>query len=89
MSTLSTTLIAIAAVGVLFVVLPVATDVYLRFRGRRKVTCPETHGAVEVSVDAWHAAATALPGPPRMYVTDCTRWPERERCGQTCMADAR
>lgn len=88
MGTPSTTLIAILAIGILFVVLPVAADVYFRFRDRRTVICPETGRAADVSLDAWHAAATALPGPPRLHVIECTRWPKRAGCAEKCVANA-
>jgi hypothetical protein len=86
MGPLSTTLLAIALVGVVFVVLPIVLDVYYRFRDRRIVRCPETGGDAEVGVDAWHAAATAIPGPPRLHVTACTLWPERAHCAERCVA---
>ena len=76
----------IVAIGVLFVVLPVAMDVYFRFRRPRTVACPETGLAEEVQVDAWHAAVTAVPGPPCMYVAKCTRWAHRAGCKQRCLA---
>jgi len=61
---------------------------YRLYRGKRIVTCPETGKPVGVDVDAAHAAATAsLSGPPDLRLTDCTRWPERETCGQECLAE--
>jgi hypothetical protein len=83
------TLAAIAAVGLLFVVMPVVTDVYLRFRARRTVGCPETGLAAEVQIDARRAAATAIPGPARLRVVACSLWPERAGCAQKCLAHAR
>lgn len=78
-------IMAIAAIGLLYVALPVMAGVYFRFRRRRTVTCPETGLPEEVELDAWHAAATAIPGPPRLFVTACSRWPEHERCRQECV----
>lgn len=60
---------------------------FSRFRGKRIVTCPETRKPVGVDVDALHAAATtALSGPAELRLKDCTRWPERENCGQECLS---
>jgi hypothetical protein len=77
----------IAAIGVVFVVLPIAMEVYFRYRRPRIVACPETGLAEEVQVDAWHAAVTAVPGPPRLYVAECSRWAtKRGGCMQRCLA---
>lgn len=78
----------IVAIGVIYVALPVMAGVYVRFRGRRTVACPETGLAEEVGVDAWHAAATAVPGPPRVYVATCTAWPRRAGCDRRCAPQA-
>jgi hypothetical protein len=82
------TLAVIAAIGVIYVALPIMADVYFRFRRRRTVTCPETGLAENVQVDAWHAAATAMPGPPDVDLTSCTAWPKRAGCEQRCMASS-
>ena len=58
---------------------------YLQYRGERIVTCPETRKPVGVAVDAVHAAVTAPFGGPELRLKDCTRWPEREGCGQECL----
>jgi len=82
---LRTTLMLIAAIGLLYVVLPVAIEAFFRFRGRRGVTCPRTGVTAEVTIDAWHAAATAVPGPSRLHATDCSLWPEHAGCAQNCL----
>ncbi len=59
---------------------------FIKYRGKRIVTCPETKTEVGVDVDALHAAATApFGGGPELRLKDCTRWPERETCGQECL----
>jgi len=78
-------ILMIGAIGFFYVVVPVALAVNRRFRGPRTVVCPETGGAAEIELDAWHAAVTAMPGPPRLHVAACTRWPERARCRETCL----
>lgn len=60
---------------------------YRKFGGRRLVTCPQTHAAAAVSVDAWHAALSSASGEARLRVSDCSRWPERRDCGQGCLAE--
>ena len=81
------TALLIVAIAVVYVALPVMADVYARFRGRYTVVCPETGLPAQVRLDAWHAAMTAIPGPPRRYVEECSRRPEHAACGQECLSD--
>ena len=60
---------------------------YRRYRGTRVVTCPETRKTVAVEVDAAHAAVTDLAGAPDLRLKSCSRWPERQDCGQECLAE--
>lgn len=60
---------------------------YLKFRGKRLVTCPETHLTAAVELDAKQAAREAFSQKPRMQLSECTRWPERKDCGQECLAE--
>ena len=87
MASLLTLVALIVAVGALYVVAPVVADAYRRFRGPRTVTCPETHAATEIELDATHAAASAAFGKRDLQVTRCARWPEHEQCGQQCVAE--
>jgi len=59
---------------------------YMRYRGKRLVTCPETHQAAAVHVDAGKAATTALIGKHEVRLDQCSRWPERRNCGQDCLS---
>jgi hypothetical protein len=45
-----------------------------RFSGEMIVTCPETHRAASIRLDAVHAAATSLTGEPDLRVKSCNRW---------------
>jgi len=63
-----------------------ALGTYLKFRGKRIVTCPENHRPVGVRVAAGKAAAQATIGAPHIRLKECTRWPEKEGCGQECLA---
>ena len=79
-------------VGVLFVLslIPFAVlgaRTYFRYRGTRVVTCPETKGPAAVRLDIAHAAATAASDQNELRVRTCSRWPERQECGQQCLAE--
>src|ERR1035441_10634226 len=55
------------------------------FRGKRLITCPETHNTEAIDVAAKEAALTALFGEPTLRLDRCSRWPERQDCGQECL----
>jgi hypothetical protein len=76
-------LAAFAAVVALFVF--VAARVYLKFRGVRVVTCPETAARAVVAVDAGHAALSAAWDKMDLRLEDCSRWAERGRCAEPCL----
>jgi hypothetical protein len=78
-------LIGVVVLGLLCVVVPPMIRAFLKFKGTRVVTCPETHRTVAVEVDATHAALTAVRGDPKLRLQDCTRWPERRDCDQACL----
>jgi hypothetical protein len=59
--------------------------VYLTFRGTRLVTCPETHKAAVVGVTAGSMAMQAILDEPCPRISECSRWPMREGCGQDCL----
>jgi hypothetical protein len=79
-------LAAIAALAVVYVVVPVMIDAFLHFRRRRTVRCPETGLMASVSIAAGRAALTAVPGPPTLKVADCSLWPEHQGCEERCVA---
>lgn len=62
-----------------------ALRAYFTFRGKRLITCPETHQTAAVEVAAGKAARTALLGDPTLRLNQCSRWPERQGCGQECL----
>lgn len=74
-------LAAAAAIVVVYVAVRLARS-YFRMRGARVVTCPENHEKAEVQLDARHAA---LGHSDRLSA--CSRWPERQGCGQECLAE--
>ena len=58
---------------------------YLRARGKRLVTCPETHCAAAVELDAAGAGLKAFRGGTYHCLQDCSRWPENKDCAQECL----
>jgi hypothetical protein len=60
--------------------------VWFTYRGNRVITCPENRAPAGVRVNARHAAATALVKAPELRLSTCSRWPERQGCGQQCLS---
>lgn len=75
-------LVGLAALAVTVFLLAFYLPRYLKIRGRRVVICPETKQPAGVEAGA---ARAAMGGPFRL--ADCSRWPERENCGQECLAE--
>ena len=59
---------------------------YFRYKNKMVVTCPETQRPVGVDVDARYAAITGSVSRGSLRLSDCTRWPERQGCGQECLS---
>jgi hypothetical protein len=74
--------LAVLAIGILGVRWARA---WLRFRGARVITCPENMRPAGVHVDERRAALSALTGSPALRLSACSRWPERQGCGQACL----
>jgi hypothetical protein len=75
-------LVALAALAVGGVVLVRA---WLAWRGPRLITCPENERPAAVRVAAGAAAAGALTGHAGLRLSECSRWPEKQGCGQECL----
>jgi hypothetical protein len=87
MTTLTLFTVAILAVVVgvlLFRIIP-AIQTYFMYRGKRLVTCPETLETEAVDVAARKAAAWTFVGESTLRLDRCSRWPERQNCGQECL----
>lgn len=78
-------LAAISALGVVYVLVPVVVEAFLRFRARRGLLCPESEMNAEVGVDARRAAVGAAVGRPLLRVKTCSLWPERGGCTRSCL----
>jgi hypothetical protein len=59
---------------------------YARFRAQRVVTCPDSQKPEVVRLDGWLATLTSLGRKPRLHLTECSHWPEKEGCAQTCLS---
>ncbi len=60
---------------------------FLKYRGERIITCPETKAPAAVHVDAIQAASAAVLGKSDVHLDQCSRWPERAGCGQECLSE--
>ena len=58
---------------------------YFQYRGKRLVTCPETEKPAAVEVAAGEAAVGAFLTEPTLHLKECSRWPEKQDCGQDCL----
>jgi len=85
MSAVGILIVAIVAVGALFVLLPLGAHTFARYRAARVLPCPETGRSAQVGVDAARAAFTAAFGPPRLRARECSLWPARRGCAQGCL----
>jgi hypothetical protein len=81
--------LAVLAAGVLAFGVNRGLRTYLKFRGKRIVSCPETHQAAAVRVAAGNAAAEAALGQGHLKLSACSRWPEREVWARVLAADRR
>ncbi len=81
-------------VGAIYLVLRTTGSAWLKFRGTRVVTCPETKKPAAVQVEAGHAAWTSFSGPD-LRVKHCSHWPgtlaaaparELRNCGEACLS---
>jgi hypothetical protein len=77
--------IAIVAFTILYFVVPPVVAAFARYRSERLITCPETRQPAAVGLDVTHATLSAVVGPPDLRLKHCTRWPERQDCGQECL----
>ncbi len=75
---------ALVAVTALFVVTIPVIRLYRRYSGTRVITCPENHQSAAVEVDAMQAAFPSK-DQAHLRLRDCSRWPEKENCGQECI----
>jgi len=61
---------------------------YEQYEGSRVVICPENKRQVAVSIDRRARRRYGTYRAPELHSSDCTRWPERRKCGQGCLTQA-
>lgn len=68
--------------------LPLASVVSARFknRGRHGIICPETDQPADIELDPRYAMRTAARNYEHSRLASCSRWPEKDECGQECLA---
>jgi hypothetical protein len=79
--------VVLVLLGVASFFVIVAARAYVRYRGVRVVTCPETQQPAAVRVDAGHAAVSAAWDRTELRLDQCSRWPERGPCEQPCVKE--
>ena len=77
----------IVAFGLVAVVVPIAIVVFRQYRDRKAVSCPQTHGVAEVSLNPSLAALGAAIGRPVIRVKNCSLWPDRKGCDEACVSE--
>ncbi|HET7841554.1 MAG TPA: hypothetical protein VFM21_08110 [Terriglobia bacterium] len=58
---------------------------YFEQRGKRLIVCPENRKHAAVELNAALAAEKAFFGSHHFRLRTCSRWPEKEDCGQECL----
>ena len=77
--------IAVVLAGLVLLRIIPAARTYFLYRGDWLVNCPETRKTEAVDVAAGTAAANAFLGGRTLRLDRCSRWPERQDCGQACL----
>lgn len=77
----------IVFLGSTYVIAPVVTDTYRRYRKRRTVVCPETGQIAEVELKAVRASLMSALGKHGARVKWCSLWPRRKGCAEECVED--
>lgn len=82
-------LAAIAALGLVYVIVPLVLETFTRFRKPRMVNCPEDGRLSTIQIDAKSAAMTAVTGHSKLLVKGCSLWPQRSGCAKNCLTHCR
>lgn len=77
--------VVLVLVGVAAFFVGMALRAYMKYRGVRVITCPETQRPAAVRVDAAHAAVSAAWDHTELRLDQCSRWPDRADCAQPCI----
>lgn len=77
---------SLIALSVLYLLIPAFTLVFLQYRSKRRLLCPQTGTGAEVGIARARAAASQFFGAPQLKVANCTLWPGQAGCAQRCLA---
>lgn len=86
MSTAIAVVCAALALAVAYLIVRAVAGVYWKYRGDHVVKCPENQRPAGVHVDLRNAAKAALHGSHDIRLDACSRWPEKQNCGQACLS---
>ncbi|HUJ93582.1 MAG TPA: hypothetical protein VLW46_01305 [Candidatus Bathyarchaeia archaeon] len=86
---IATIVVGFVALVLVAISLRRATLTFVKFRGQRIVSCPETHQPAAIRVTAGKAALEAAVGHEALNVCACSRWPEKQDCPQDCLAQVK
>jgi hypothetical protein len=75
----------IVCLGSIYVIAPIVTDSYRRYRNRRTVICPETGQIAEVDLKAVQASLISALGKHWVRVKWCSLWPRKKGCAEECV----
>lgn len=76
----------IVALALGYVLVPVMSDTFARFRRARHISCPEMDMGAEIRLDAPRAALTAaVRHRPQVRIRSCSLWAWRTACRQACL----
>ena len=75
----------IVCLGSIYVIAPIVTDSYRRYRNRRTVICPETGQIAEVDLKAVQASLISALGKHWVRVKWCSLWPRKKGCTEECV----
>ena len=80
-------IIGTVLLGSVYVVAPLLSDSYRRYRGRKTVICPKTGQIAELELKAKRASVLAALGTRWLRVRHCSLWPRNKGCAQKCVED--
>jgi hypothetical protein len=75
----------VMTLGLYFVIAPVFTNTYRRYRKRKTIICPDTGQIVDVDLKAVHAGLMSALGKHWVRVKRCSLWPRKKGCAQECV----
>ena len=77
----------LVALALYFVIAPVVTNTYRRYRNRKTIICPDTGQIVEVDLKAVRASLMSTLGKHSVRVKWCSLWPRKKGCAQECVKE--